>query len=128
MIAEKENRQFSFAFLFMQYTSCYVWLSSEFCGFVSRLFSLLVLAIVAGAAGQKRYSVIGDYYWTEPNVSTDFAILLFLLVFLICTDLPLVVASTNLGFAETWVLTIIVFATGLISAMVLAIQKNASTT
>lgn len=85
------------------------------------LFSLFVLVVVASAGGQKRYSVIRDYHWTEPQVTADFGVLLFLLAFLICTDLPLV-ASTNLDFGEVWFVTTVVFIIGLMSAMVLATQ------
>ncbi len=95
---------------------------------ITLAFSLLVLVIAVGGGGRKRHSMIGDYYWTEPKFTADFGILLFLIVFLICTDLPLVVVLTDLGFVETWVVTITIFIAGLALAMVLAVQKITDTT
>ncbi|MCK4481640.1 hypothetical protein KAU55_00325 [Candidatus Bathyarchaeota archaeon] len=125
-------RKAPIAFAIAFYLAYFVLCLSVIGGFVTCFIlfcSAIVIGIGAVEGGQKRYSRIGGYYWTDPELTADLAVFLFLFCFLVLTFLgfvcvPNVPYFSSLPHFSRLLVPITLFATGLIAALILAIEAG----
>jgi len=115
---------FAISFYVVYFILCLLEIGILWIGF-SLLLSAFVLLLSASWGGERRYSPFGDYYWTEPKVTADLAILLFLTTFLICTSISLMSHLVlTLGLRLGLFVAAIIFIMGLTSTIILAVDAE----
>ena len=115
---------FGISFYVVYFISCLFEIDILWIGF-SLLLSGFILILGASWGGERRYSPFGDYHWTEPKVTDNVGIAIFLVTFLICTNIPLMSHLVlELGLGLGLIVVAVIFIMGLTSAIILAVEMG----